>query len=351
MCTSGVTTPEEILEKRWTGVEGHSECSEVDIPDLIRILLGKSSVEVASINAFRKKFKDADAGFFMSDNELELKVLSGSVLGLILSEPGELADQAALALLVANGFKKDLVWCRPFTSLAATYLAERLRSLRSRKQTTFTVPATKTIKSSFETLATSLASNTYAESGVAANKIGDALITHFTSFGRLISSAVASLEFECNLRREESDILWWMTSGVSRDFNQPFSVLQQLSSSIIAGKELADLVSPPGILPYRALLLSVIPQGTGSKPPKTITVKASVNSIDDKWRESVSALVADAGIADLCPILSSIKQSLNGSTWENLVKKESDFNPALKFEPVEIATQAYLEFLLLKSFD
>jgi hypothetical protein len=349
LCTSGVATQAETLEKRWTGVEFHSDCSTVSLVDLVRILLGKNSVPVATVDAFRKPFKDADVAFYMSGNELELQVLSGSVLGLILSEPSELADQAALAIKASNGFGKDIVWCRPFVSIADSYLSDRLCSLRARKQNTLATLPTKGMKTSFEAMAAALSATNAAESGTAATKAGEAITTYLASLSKQFAQAVEKLELECNLRREESDILWWMTSGVSRDFNQPFTELKQLASSVVAGKELAELVSPPGIFPNRALLLSVIPPGTGAKPAQSFAVKAAVNAIDASWREQVSSRVVSGGISDICPILSSIKHSLNGASWDSLVKKEIDFDPTQKFEPIEIAVQTYIEFLLLKT--
>ena len=349
LCTSGVGVQAETLERRWTGVEFHSECSTVSLEDLVRILLGKSSVAVGTVNAFREPFKEADAAFFMSGNDLELQILSGSVLGLILNKPGERADQAALAIKTSNGFGKDISWCRPFISISEAYLSDRLSSLRARKQNTLNTPPTKGIKSSFDVIAAALSANSALESGTAATEIGEAITTYLASLSTQFAEAVERLEIECNLRREESDILWWMTSRVSRDFNLPFTELKQPASAVVAGKELAELVSPPGILPNRALLLSVIPQGTDAKPAKTVSVKSAVNAIDAKWREEVSSRVVSAGISDICPMLSSIKQSNNGASWDSLVKKEADFDPTHKFELIEIAVQTYLEFLLLKT--
>lgn len=348
-CTSGVATTSELLEKRWTGVEALADCANLSPIDLVRILLGKKKATTETIDAFRTPFKEADSAFFMKDNDVEVRVLAGAVLGQILESEGDHADQAALALHTSTGLGIAPAWCLPIVSLAEAYLLRRLTELRSPSNVTITVPAMKNLKAQFEALSAALAANTPAESGVAAKQIGDTLIPIFAGFAKQVSQSVEALESECEFRREESDVLWWMTSAVSRDLSKSFKELRHLASVIVAGKELADLVSPPGILPARALLTYVVPPATKAATGKPVAIRAAIGATSEQWRTMISERIAFAEIEDVCPILAAIKYSLQGGEWETGYKKEYSVDTNAKFDPIALAIQIHRECLLVKA--
>lgn len=348
-CTSGASTPGELLEKRWAGVENLSSCETVGPTDLVRIMLAKK-VATDLIVKFRQPFKEADVGFFMANNDLEVRVLAGSVLCAALASGGTLADQVALALLSATSLGGDPPWCSDFIAVAQEYMAQRLAECRRRPQFMVNTLPARVLKGHFESLATALSGNAPAESSAAAKQIGESLSNLLSNFAVQVGESIKSLKAESELRREESDVLWWMTSRVSRDLSKPFSQLKQLASLVVAGKELADLVSPPGVLPARALLMYVVPPSAGSSAGKHVSISAAVNATAEEWRAKVNEWAAAYDIADLCPILNAISHSLSGGKWEAAYKKFSGVDASQTFDPIEISLQMHRECLLVKSF-
>src|SRR5437016_5857471 len=123
-CTAGTETnlTGDLLAKRWEGVEKIAEKSGHEVLDMVRVVLGRLAGSAAFLDKFKAAFKEADATFQMSGNDLELSVLAGSSLCQIFTEEADEADEAALALLSAVSVAKGPEWIKPFVSHAERYL-------------------------------------------------------------------------------------------------------------------------------------------------------------------------------------------------------------------------------------
>ncbi len=160
-CTTGteVNLTEDLLTKRWEGVEKAAKRPGQQVLDLVRVALGRLGGSAVFLGKFKAAFKEADATFQMSGNDLELSVLAGSALCWIFSQEADEADEASLALLSAVSIAKAPEWSEPLVSHATAYLDGRLRELR--KPPTVVQPqlAPKKLKQQFDLFATKLGEN------------------------------------------------------------------------------------------------------------------------------------------------------------------------------------------------
>ncbi len=350
-CTTGTETgiTEDLLQKRWAGVEKLAVKSAELSLHFVRIILQKRTVPQEVLGKFRTAFKEADATFQMSGNELELSVLAGAVACQIMTEESDEADTVALGLVCASLVNPELSpWSQPFTSFAHSYLDERLLNVRDSGAASRQRFAASTLKTQAETFVTRITENSPAPTSEAAKELMNSLIQALASTHAMTLNAIAELERQSSLRKEETDILWWMTSGVSRDLGLSFKDLKPLAASIVAGKELAALVSPPGVLPALTLLQKLIPPMTGKNAGKPISVIAAVKATDRKWRESVAADF-DADL-DIFPVLAAIKQSLStdGDEWVPAYKKSFGLKSDILLQPADLSLQMHRECILLK---
>jgi len=277
------------------------------------------------------------------------------VLCKVFDKDGDAADKASLGLLCAvnvGGGKQK--WIDPFVSHAEGYLGKRLRGLR--KSTGVRIPlfSIKKLKPQIDAFATKLGENQPAHTAEAAKQMFDTLLQLLATTTEAASAAISELERQSDLRREETDVLCWLTAAVSRDLGVTFEELGTPTASLVAGKELADLISPPGALPARSLLQGIIPQKTGKMAGKPITLRVAVNATDKAWREGVVQKPGLDRIADLCPVLGALRESLttdNADGWLGAYKKAYGINPKVILQPINLSHQMHRECLLAQMGD
>ncbi len=352
-CTTGTENKltEELLQKRWAVVAKLAKDSSKHALQFVRIALRKRSAPAEVVGSIRAAFKEADATFQMAGNDLELSVLSGSITCQIMDKVSHEADLIALGMVCATAFAPNpLPWVVPFTARAQTYLNERLQTVRKAGDICRPQVPQKKLKPSLDAYVARIAENAPGPTSEAAKALVEAIVQALISTTEMASEAIAELEQQSRLRREETDILWWMTTGVSRDLGVSFKDLKTLAASIVAGKELASLVNPPGVLPAHTLLQKMIPPLTGKgAASKSIGLIAAVNVTDREWRQSVVGELDVDRIADLSPALTAIKQSLTtdkADGWTSAYKKAAGLKSDPQFQPVDLGLQVYRECLL-----
>ncbi len=352
-CTSGTegNLTGDLLVKRWQGVEKIAASPGHDVLDLARLALARNGVPAPFLSKFRAAFKEADPTFQMSGNDLELGVLAGSTLCQIFAEVADEADEASLALLCASGITKGPDWSEPFVSHASAYMDNRLRNIRAVRRVHVPQLATKKLKQQFDLFATKLAESNPSNTSEAAKQLSDAWLQAMTAATETAAAAIGELDRQSDLRREETDVLWWMTAGVSRDLGDTFRQLKTAAASVVAGKELADLVSPPGVLPAKSILHSIITPATGRDAGKPIPINAAVNASTAEWRGRLVKGTVIERIEDLCPLLAALKKSLTtdeADGWMPAYKKAYGVDPKTALAPVDLAHQVYRECLLAR---
>ncbi|MBX9681624.1 MAG: hypothetical protein K2X38_22945 [Gemmataceae bacterium] len=350
-CTTGTEAKltEDLLQKRWAVVAKLADESAEHALQFVRIAIQKRSVPADVVSTFRSAFKEADATFQMSGNELELSVLAGSIGCQIMTDENRDADLTALGVICATSVAPGPPWAAPFVACAHSYLNERLRTVRKSEDIRRPQITQNKLKPQIDAYIARIGENTPAATAEAAKAMIESLVQALVSTTETASDAIAELERQSRLRREETDILWWMTTGVSRDLGVPFEDLKTLAATVVAGKELASLVSPPGVLPAYSLLQGMIPPATGKAAGKPIGLIAAVNATDRAWRESVIKALDIDSVADLSPALTAIKQSLTTDKpdgWTAAYKKAAGFKADPLMAPADLALQVHRECIL-----
>ena len=230
ICTTGTekNLTDDLLVKRWQGVEKVTNDVGQESLELVRVTMGRPGVSAVFLAKLKTAFKEADATFQMSGNDLELSVLAGSALCQLFTEEADEADEAALGLLCAISVAKGPSWIEPFVSKAHDYLDRRLRDLRKPTEIQQPQLPTKKIKQQFEAFAARLAENQPAQISEATKQMYEALIEAMSTVTEAAAAAIDKLDKQSSLRRQETDVLWWLTAGISRDMGMTFKQLRNL---------------------------------------------------------------------------------------------------------------------------
>ncbi len=363
ICTTGTETnlTAELLTSRWKGIEKLTHAPQ--ILELVRATLQRPSVDGEYLGRFRDAFKEADVTFRMSGNDLELSVLAGSLLSEIFLQGAPGADQGSIGLLCAVGIGVNRPHCiGPFIHNAETYLDRRLRTLRKQREAPSQTFSPRNLKPYVDTYVARLLENQPAQNSEAAKALFEVLVNSLSAITEATANELAELRRQSELRKEETDVLSWLTAGVSRDAGVTFAELKAPAASLMAGKELADLIRPPGILAARSLLQGIIPPTKGKLqaiiPPakakaadKDVTLLAAINATDRSWREGVMQAFTVDPIADLCPALGAVNASLTtdeADGWVAAYKKSYGIDPNTPVQPIDLSYQIHLECLLTK---
>jgi hypothetical protein len=163
-----------------------------------------------------------------------------------------------------------------------------------------------------------------------------------------VDSKLKKLERELTIVGEETNILWWLVSEYSRDRNESWKILGLPATSIIAGKELADLTRViPGPVAATAFLDRIVRCSDSDNSAGAIELMGAINSTPREWREQYP--FESSSIVDLMPIGRGIKLSLTvaeGDDWSRVFQKGTDIVVNSKLVPRVLAYQVFLERML-----
>lgn len=349
-CTTGteLNLTEGLLRSRWTAIE--KVRSEITALDLVKIALGRP-VNAETAATFRQAFKEADVTFQMDGNDFELSILAGSVLSNLFDS--EECDSGALGLLCAVGLGVQRPsWVEVFIQNAEVYLDKRLHTVRSHSEISPVRVDQKALKAQLDAFAAKIPENQVMPSFDAVKNIIDLLMQNMTKLATATAKCLAELQRQSILRKEETDVLSWMIGAVSRDGGVLFQSLNTAEASLIAGKELADLVRSPGICAGDSILQGIIPAPATKAAEKAVSLFNAVNGTDRNWRSSVLALQGVGDVVDLCPVLGAIRCSLDTDEvkgWKGAFTKAYGIDPSKQLSFRSLASQMYRECLLAKA--
>jgi len=279
-----------------------------EIISLARFFYGFDS-QGASLENFGKALQEVDTSFSMQHHKQYLVLFAGAELVSVLQRATEQewADLAALCL-VCGGVQgaRTGVPVPEVPQIAARYIESRTKN----------------------------------RAAVSAEESEEKL-----------APRIAKLEQELAIVSEEANMLWWLVSEFSRDRNEPWKKIGLLATSIIAGKELADLTRLiPGPVAAAAFLDRIVRLSDSSKSAKPISLKDAVDKTPRQWRASCE-LKADAGTEDLTPIGKALRLSLtvsDGDDWSPVFQRGTALETDSKLLPNALAYQVFLEGLLAR---
>ncbi|MBM7118261.1 GTPase-associated system all-helical protein GASH [Archangium primigenium] len=334
------------LAKRWAGVEAWATAlrsSDQNLLETVRIFQGLPSK--TSRDAFLAVFQKQDPAFPQRNN-LELQVLAGaSLVACVQSAPegGEILRTAVLAgaAVEASSLRATEPRLDEISREVLAGVHEIAIELRKRKP--FDPSA---ISGSADTAATAMERVTAANDWL---QLRTAVTPVFQALLYAVRGAESELEAAMhNLRcaDEETNILWWVEGGCSRDINKSWRSLKE-AASIIAGTELADLTDVAlGPSNAAALLTRVASESKGQE----IALAEFVNALPEEWARE-RTMKFDEGKLDLMPLTlaTSIRSKSAPTSWQQYFDSSSGMKSSIQLTAARVARQAYVEAILLRT--
>ncbi|PSH02618.1 MAG: hypothetical protein CXZ00_16510 [Acidobacteria bacterium] len=210
------------------------------IAELIRCFVGIPARDVTVIARFVEQLLATDTAFPTQNNALELQVLCGAALASVLEHSSHVADTAALLLIsaAAPSFRKAPV-VPDIVRNAQTYLMARSAAVRKLDARPNVVGAEH--DQLIEAVKAACATNQAVQLQQPLDTMLKGLNDTLNKVASLAEQATRVLERSDNLLLEESNIVWWVFGGHSRDTGKRFSELPPGFAAVLAGKELADI--------------------------------------------------------------------------------------------------------------
>lgn len=338
------------LAKRWAGVKGWATAlrtSDDNVLETVRIYQGLPPK--TSRDPFLAVFREQDPSF-PQRNDLELQVLAGAALVECVQSVGENGEGLHSAILAGTALEaSSLRVTEPRLGEISREVATGLQAIAvaQRKRRPFGASAIKRTADA--------AAKAMEQVAATAGNNSDALKNALTPVLQVLIDAVRAVDQELgdaahNLRRgdEETDVLWWVEGGCSRDTNQPWATLRD-GAAIIAGSELADLTDV-ALGPRNAAALLDRVLATVSAETKEAPLASYVNALPVDWYREHEAR-SDERALDLTPIALAVshRSKSDASSWQAFFDSSMEMKSSIALTPTRVARQAYVEAILLRA--
>lgn len=336
------------LQKRWAGVKAWASAlrnSDENLLETVRIFQGIPSK--TSRDTFLAAFQKQDAAF-PQRNDLELQVLAGASLVVCVQSGGD--DGAGLHTAVLAGTALEASSLRvtePRLDEISREVLEGLQILaaKQRERKPFDPSAvSEKADEADEALKQVAASGNWDQLKAAVSPVFRGLLDAVRAADRELDDAAHNLQ----CADEETNILWWLEGGCSRDTNKPWTALKE-SAAIIAGTELADLTEVAlGPRNATALLERVLSESKAKA--KNTSLATYVNALPEEWARERKAK-ADDNALDLTPLSLAIIRRANSDTtsWQQYFDASSGMKSSTQLTASRMARQAYVEAILLRT--
>ena len=138
---------------------------------------------------------------------------------------------------------------------------------------------------------------------------------------------------------EETNILWWVFGGRSRDTNIAFAKVADEAIPFVAAKELADLTTLlPGHVAISAFADRVC-QTDRAKMPETVAVTAAIKKLPDTFVTNLSTRWINHACLPLCRLTREI------------MGQSSGWSKTRKLQTTDISMLFYRECLVLRAWE
>jgi GTPase-associated system helical domain len=345
---------DDSLKKRWAGVESWVSTIRDDVDDLfetIRIFRGLR--EDTSREPFLEAFRQADTTFAKRDNELEQQVLAGASLVHCVGarEEDDLEGSVWTAVLAATALEASGLHV---VELNKT-LDEQAREVRADLHT---IAREQRRRRAFKSTLLTSKEEDYFKKVIATdvadhNQLRASFEKAFQTLLNALTRSESALEAASHGLRcadEETNILWWIAGGSSRDLDKPWSALKD-AAPLVAAWELADLTDVAlGPQDAAAILERALQVAKGSKS-KDQALHVYVNAVPDDLAK-VYVAKADARAFDLAPLSLALSKRVEGNstTWQQFIESVSGgLKPSATLAPERVARQAYIEAMLFRT--
>ncbi len=337
---------EEYLKKRWAAVESLSkELEHGDIMALVRFCSQVGEADQDVVSKLRDSIFKHDNTFIIGGNDLELRLLSSVIVIKILSDNDVNSLDYAL-----------FVTCLHFGGLHTGFELPDLVNLAYESLNTLSIElrSTDPLPTPQERLVNSAHIMKPLKEKMEQDQphlmIADfePVFTDVAKSVNQLATANSNLQTALELQKEEVNVLWWLVGAHSNDLKQPFSDLPRQVAAVVAGKELASLVSyRPGPLGVASILSRMIANTSGKSTDTSMQELVSQIPID--WRKQTSNALPDLSEM-FCPLISAIAASSeldDSEDWIKLFQKHFPHNVEVIASLDIYAMQMYREWMLI----
>lgn len=340
--TAGIEPDSAVLPKRWKGAI-EMGVSGFEAVELIRLLFDLGEPPKKFIDAFRSSLQKADPAVPMQGNDNEIRVLAGAALvDTIERAKTPIADFAALAVVAAAVQNlRPLPLIPEIPEIATHYLSTRTADRELEEEDDATARFDPKL---IETLTTVSAAGNLSNMAEPLQQLGGHV--------ERLDDALARLRRRIDLQSEETNMLWWLFGGHSRDLRQQFSLLSLPAACVIAGKELADMtVAIPGPSAASAFLDRAL-RSVKQTLPESLLLKDAINELPEQWRKQFVETTRIESLEDVVPLINGIKISLTAPAndeWLPAFKHASGMTADATIAPSALAYQIYMEVLVCRA--
>jgi hypothetical protein len=342
---------DDSLNKRWAGVESWVKTIRGNVTALLEsVRIFRGLPEKTSRETFFEAFRKQDATFAQRNNNHEQQVLAGAALVHCVGTRGNSEDKFVhMSVIAGTALETSALFSKNANKTLDEQAQEVSSSLHSiaqeqrRRRAFATVLLSNEEEDAFKkAIATIVADH-------------NALRASFEKAFQILLSAInrseSTLDAAAHGLRcadEETNILWWLAGGSSKDFDKPWNVLED-AAPLIAAWELADLTDVAlGPQDAKSILDRALIEANGNREQ---ALHVYVNAVTNEWAK-VRVAKYDAQALDLAPLALALSKRVEGNstTWQPFFDSLSG---GLKTSTVltsrRVARLAYLEAMLFRT--
>ena len=339
----------EKLQKRWAGVKEWASQLQYDDDVLETVRIFQGLAEKVSREEFLAVFRKHDPAF-PQRNELELRVIAGASLVECLNQAaanGEDLDAARTAIIAGTALEAsnlrvsdpELNEVRDAVRAGLQVLTRRLRERRE-------------IVSNYATGRTTVEGMKQISAAGNHDQLKNAIVPVLQALvdsARHAEESLAAAEHNLRCADEETNILWWLEGGFSRDLEAPWSSMKDAGPLVMAW-ELADLTDVALGPQDAAAILGKVVATLGKGKRKEQPLHTYVNALTDAWAKERRAMMHEEGL-DLAPLAHAIsRRAASGTTsWQQYFDSISGLKCSDALAADRVARQAYVEAVLLRT--
>lgn len=344
---------DDSLKKRWAGVESWVTTIRGDVAALLEtVRIFRGLPEKTSREAFLEAFRNQDSTFAQRGNAHEQQVLAGAALVRCVGTRKKTDhDSLQAAVLAATALEASSLRAADVNKTLDEQAGEVRAGLH-------TIAQEQRRRRPFETILLSSEEEGEFKKIIATN-VGDhnQLRANIEkAFQTLLSavngteSALAAAAHGLRCADEETNILWWLAGGSSKDLDKPWSALKD-AAPLVAAWELADLTDVAlGPQDAGALLERALLEAKGNKN-KEQALHVYINAVPDEWAKTRVAKL-DAQALDLASLSLALSKRVEGNstTWQSFFESVSGgLKAGTPLAPERVARLAYIEAMLFRT--
>lgn len=336
-----INPSEDQLKKRWAGIEQLSDnVTANDIINLVKLFYNIPVSETFK-NTFAETFIEFDMTFSRK-HERELAILAGATLAQVSNTNGDFYSFAELLVCAVSFGNRTPAVNDIYMKIREIQLNDMIATREGKKDTNKSTPLSnsKALLKSIE--------NPDIPWGA---EISKAMVKYVQSVDAIIDNlqkAVSAIEVSKQIYYEDSQLLWWLTAGWSRDLNCPYKTIDGQRACLIVGKEAAELVTIfPGPYAIEGVLSRMIENC--KKNNTSLNFIDVISAVDSEWKMQYNKMYSNNELIDLLPISAAFARSANTASNDEWIAKYTrevcNTIDTIKCLPVQYALQMYFEVL------